>query len=272
MSETITKENKMSDSVDKRTALNRIEDMERVLVGLFQAVASHKQQLENVLGMQGDVVMVKDALRLLNKKTEAIVQLATPETGITVQAVSDLMVKMNVADLTGQVAAWVSSGHLTPADTVDTNSFLVCEEQNADGTLANPRIQFRLDSQDSSVTELLKGKKAGDVVTFGENKFNAKVLEIYSITEPKAPEAALATDSSTAATTTDAAPAASDTGDAGDVAAETATTTEATPAPVSTPPSAAPAGPSNEALAPPVENPVTQFVPSDPSTMVTASS
>jgi len=258
----------MSENKDTRTASQKIDDLERVVVGLFQAVASHKQQLENLLGMQGDVVMVKDALRLLNKKTEAIVQLATPETGITVQSVSDLMIKMNVADLTAQVSAWVSSGHLTPADTVDGNSFLVCEEQNADGTLANPRIQFRIDSQDSSVVELLKGKKVGDLVTFGENKFNAKILEVYSITEPKAPEAvpAPATEVSTT-TTTDAAPAAETA-----PATDTAPTTDPTPVSAPTSPSAAPAGPSNEALAPPVENPVPQFVPSDPSTMVTASS
>ncbi len=173
-------------SEDKRTATQRIEDLEKVVTMLYQATAQIKNATENLLKSQGDMVLVKDALKLLNKKVEAIVQVATPESGITVTSVSNLVVKMNVEDLTAQVAGYVSNGHLTPADEVAANSYLVCEEYNADGTLANPRIQFRLDSQTPETNASLTGKKVGDTVTFGENKFSAKILEIYTLAEPAA--------------------------------------------------------------------------------------
>ena len=150
----------MSDNTDKRTATQRIEDLEKVVTMLYQATAQSKNALENLLRSQGDMALVKDALKLLNKKTEAIIQSAAPETGITVQAVSALVVKMNVEDLTAQVAGFVASGHLTAADEVAADSYLVCEELAADGTQVNPRIQFRLDSQDASTQEAFRGKKA----------------------------------------------------------------------------------------------------------------
>jgi hypothetical protein len=135
------------------------------------------------------MALVKDALRLLNKKAEAIIQTAASETGITAAAVSDLVIKMNVEDLTAQVAGYVANGHLTPAEVVAADSYLVAEEFAADGTLANPRIQFRLDSQDKATQDALMGKKAGDSISFGGDKLSAKVLEIYSLVTPKAPEA-----------------------------------------------------------------------------------
>jgi hypothetical protein len=244
----------MSDNADKRTATQRIEDLEKVVTMLYQATAQSKNALENLLRAQSDMALVKDALKLLNKKTEAIIQCATPETGITVQAVSALVVKMNVEDLTAQVAGFVTSGHLTPTDEVAADSYLVCEELAADGTQVNPRIQFRLDSQDASTQEAFKGKKVGDTVSFGENKFSAKLLELYSLTEPKAPDAAPAAE----AAPTAPAPAAE---------AAAPTTADAAPA------EAAPTGPSNANFEnPPAETPVAQFVPSDSSAPMTTAS
>ena len=174
-------------ATDNRTATQKIEDLEKVVTILYQAVGQMKNATEHLLKSQGDMALVKDALKLLNKKTEAIIQVAKPETGITVASVSTLVIKMNVDDLTAQVAGHVASGNLVATDTVAADSYLVAEELNADGTLANPRIQFRLDSQEPATVELLKGKKVGDTISFGENKFSAKLLEIYSVVEPKAP-------------------------------------------------------------------------------------
>ena len=218
-------------SNDTRTATQKIEDLEKVVTMLYQATAEIKQGLEYLMKSQGDMALVKDALKLLNKKTEAIIQVAAPETGITVDAVSALVIKMNVDDLIAQVAGFVKNGHLAPADEVADNSYLVCEEANAEGAVVNPRIQFPLNSQDQETKEALKGKKAGDTVNFGENKLTAKILEIYSLVEPKAAEAAPAE-----APAAEAAPAAS-----------------VVPEVPSVP-----------------ETPVTEFVASDPSTMATA--
>ncbi len=250
----------MSDT-DNRTATQRISDLESVVTMLYQSTAQIKNAVEGLLRTQGDMVLVKDALKLLNKKLEAVVQVAAPETGITASSVTDLVVKMNVSDLKAQVEGYVANGHLVPADTAGANSYLVCEELNQDGTLANPRIQFRLDSQEPATAEALIGKKVGDAVSFGENKFSAKILEIYSVVEPKSEAAA----ETTSAPATDAAPTTQETPDvAAAPATETAPATSA---------AATPAAPTLDQLPP--ENTSTfglQFHGQPDPNMVTANS
>ena len=175
--------------VDKRTATQKIEDLEKTVVMLYQVMAQVKPSVEHLLQQQNEMAMVKDALRLLNKKTEAIIQAAQTTAGITVDNVSALVVQLNIVDLTAQVAAYVSNGHLVAADEVADNGYVVCEEQDSTGTVVNPRVQFRMDSQDPATVESFKGKKVGDIASFGENRFSAKVLEIYTIVEPKAADA-----------------------------------------------------------------------------------
>lgn len=223
-------------SEDKRTATQRIEDLEKVASVLYQNLIQMKNITDSLMKSQGDMGLIKEATRLLNKKLEAVVQLSKPETGVSAESVSNLVLKMNVEDLTSQVAEYVKNGHLVSAEEVSPNSYLVCEEYNPDGTLANPRIQFRLDSQEQSTSDAFKGKKAGDTVSFGENKFSAKILEIYTLVEPKQ----------------ETAPA-----------AEAATPVAPVQAGYVAPAFAAP-----DTM--PQESPVPQFVPSEPGMMATA--
>lgn len=180
----------MSDNKDTRTATQKIEDLERVVSMLYQSVSALDGAVKSLMGTQRDMVLVRDALRLLNKKTEAIIQVAKQESGITPESVSDLVIKMNVEDLKAQVADYLQRGSLIPSDEVSAKTYLVCEEQNADGSIANPRIQFRLDSQDPETQAALTGKKVGDVVSFGEGKYNAKITELYSLVDSPAPQEA----------------------------------------------------------------------------------
>jgi regulator of replication initiation timing len=180
----------MSEQVDKRTASQRIEDLEKVVTTIYQATANIKHHVENLLKESQDMAMVKEALKLVNRKTEAMIQVSASAEGMTVKSVSDAVVQMNIADLTQQVEGYLANGHIVAADSVAENSFIVCEELGSDGEVANPRVQFRMDSQDASVLDLLRGKLVGDTVSFGENKLSAKILEIYSLVEPKAEEAA----------------------------------------------------------------------------------
>jgi hypothetical protein len=183
----------MSDNTDKRTATQRIEDLEKVVTGLYNNMNEAFTALRSMQNVQSDLVVVKEALKIINKKVEAIVQVANESTGITVDSVSALVVKMNVEDLKAQVESYVNGGQLAPTDTVAADSYLVCEELTADGTVTNPRVQFRLDSQEKTTADLFLGKKAGDTVSFGENKLDAKVLEVYTLLPPKtetAPETA----------------------------------------------------------------------------------
>ena len=239
---------------DPRTATQRIEDLEKVLTVLYQDAQRHEEMIAGLSGMKNDMTLVKDALKLINKRTDAIIQSASSDSGITSASVDTLVIQMNVAELVQQTANYVTAGHLAPTDTIVDNTFVVCEEHNSDGKVINPRIQFKLDTQDPATQESLKGKKAGDTVSFGENKFTVKVLEVYSLLDPNAPKAAdpapeaPAPDNSTGST-------------------EPTTTAETTPeAPAE---QAAPAA-ATEANPLPPETPVVQFVPSEPGMMVTA--
>jgi hypothetical protein len=180
-------------NTDKRTATQRIEDLEKVVTMFFQTMAQHKSVVEELLkareGSVQDMALVKEALKLLNKKLEAVVQVAAPESGITLKSVSDLVTKMNVEEFKAQVASSVAGGFLAVADIVADDSYLVVEEVNAQGVVENPRAQFRLNSLSEETTNLFKGKKVGDLIVSGENKLDIRILEIYTVTEPKAPEA-----------------------------------------------------------------------------------
>lgn len=171
---------------DSRTATQRIEDLENVLTTLYQATLRHDNAMGGLAGLKNDMTLVKDALKLINRRVEGVIQSAKPESGITADSVAALVTQMTVIDLKQQVANYVTAGHLAPTDTVTDNTFVVCEEYDSAGILVNPRVQFRLDSQDPSTQETLKGKKFGDTASFGEGKFSVKVLEVYSLLDPTA--------------------------------------------------------------------------------------
>jgi hypothetical protein len=220
----------MSEKTDTRTATQRIEDLEKVVTILYQGVNEAVNTAKGLPVLKNDIALLKEALKLLNKKTEAVILSAKAETGITLDAVTDLVTKMNVEELTAQVADYVKNGYLEPSDEASDNSYLVCEEYNVDGTLANPRIQFRVDSQNEETKTALKGKKAGDTVSFGENKLSAKVIEIYTLVQPKAPEATPVAETTQVATTETAPAATETTATQSETSDDSTTATESAPA------------------------------------------
>lgn len=177
------------ENTDKRNATQRIEDLERVVTQLYQAATQLQQvtkaSLDTQQAQSQDLVLVKEALKLIDRKTKAIIQTASATSGITEDAVRDLVLAMNVEEMAEQVKTYLANDNITPSETVTANSFCVCEEYEND-KLANPRIQFRLDSQGKETTEALLGKKAGDRVDFGADKFGVKILEVYELVAPKA--------------------------------------------------------------------------------------
>lgn len=226
----------MSESNDKRNATQRIEDLEKVTTVIYQSLQQVIGAISSMGNVGSDMALVRDSIRLLNKKSEAIIQAAAPETGITADSVSALIVKMNVNDLKAQAEEYLKNGNIAVVDAVVENGFLVCEEINSEGAVVNPRVQFRLDSQEKKTQEALLGKKAGDQVFFGENRFDVKILEVYQLTTPKTAE-----ETAAEAPATETAP---------ETAASEAAVTQAAPEASST-------------LDPlPPESPVVQFVPS----------
>ena len=250
---------------DNRTATQRIEDLEKVVSMFYQALAEIHNTIKGLPALQQDMALVRDALKLLNRKAEAIIQSASESSGINYPAVEAIVIKYNVEDLAKQVAGYVAGGQIRPTDTVLTTGFVVGEELNADGTLNNPRTQFRVDSVNETTRDALLGKKAGDLISFGEGKLDLRVLEVYDMTPAQAPTAETpATDAPADAPAADATPAA-------DAAPAEAPAADPTPAPAAdpTPEAAAPAA---ELPAPPAETPIVEFVPSDLSNAVTAAS
>lgn len=192
-------------NTDNRTATQRIEDLEKVVTALYQATNIAQKGIEDLFRSQSDIPIIKEALKLLNKRTEAIIQVSQSNTGITVDSVNAVVTQMNVQDLTAQVEAYVSNGYVVAAETVSDTSYLVCEEYDTEGNLTNPRVQFRLDAHEQAIQDAFKGKRVGDTVSFGEGKYTAKVTEVYALVQPAAPEAA-APEATGAAETPAAAP------------------------------------------------------------------
>ncbi len=187
----------MSENTDKRTATQKIDDLEKVVTLLYQSLNQHKSVLEALQPLAKEVSVLKEVAKLLDRKTDAIVKVAKSETGIDVAAVKSQVEQWNIEDMKGQVAGHLTNGYLAPTDAVADDSYVVCEELAPDtGTVVNPRIQFRLDSQADETKNLLRGKKVGDTAKFGETKYDLKILEIYTLTTPKAPEATEQTTSS----------------------------------------------------------------------------
>ena len=148
---------KMAENKDNRTATQRIEDLEKMVVLLYQSNSELVAAVQNFQRFLGDMGLVKDALKLLNRKAEAIVQAASESSGITAASVSELVIKMNVEDLKNQVEGYLASGQIEPTDSVTATSFVVCEESNSDGVVVNPRIQFRTDTVEEKVQKALLG-------------------------------------------------------------------------------------------------------------------
>ena len=158
---------------NKRSASERIENLENGLVSLYQTADN----------MARDLNMVKDALKLLGNKLDSVVKAASNGEVITDEVVSRYMIENNVA-------AMVDQGILVDQAQAEDNSFVVGKEVDDAGKVVNPRIQFVLNRLDKALQDKIKGSKKDDVLTLQEGKLKFQILELYSIQNPKPAEAA----------------------------------------------------------------------------------
>lgn len=164
----------------KRTAVQRLDDLERALMGMFQAGDVTNR----------DVQTLKEAIKLLGNKVDAIVKATQQGEDLNDEILSRIMVENNVAELKGRVDQLVANGALLPTtEAVDEKSFVVGREIDADGKVLNPRLQFVLQSLQEPLRLLIMGKKVGDTVEFQEGKLKFELQEAYTIAPPKPPEA-----------------------------------------------------------------------------------
>jgi hypothetical protein len=164
---------------DKRTASQRIEDLEKAVMSGFQVSNN----------MARDIMIIKDALKLLGNKVDSIMKASVKGEALTNEVISKFMLENNIEELKSKVTSLVNQGILAPTDTVGDNTFLVGSENEATGKVVHPRVQFTYGSLEKDLQDALKGKRQGDIVTFKEDKLRFVINEVYNIVPPKAPEA-----------------------------------------------------------------------------------
>lgn len=187
-------------AADKRTASQRIEDLEKAVMSAFQ-VTNNMARENNI---------IKDALKLLATKIEAIMRASRAGEPLTDEVISRIMLEIHVEELQGKVKNLINQGILVPVDSAQDNTFIVGTEIEADGKVAFPRSQFTFGSLEKPLQDILRGKKIGETVLFREDRLRLVLKEVYNIVAPKAPETeaeAEGTPEAKAAPATDAATA-----------------------------------------------------------------
>lgn len=192
---------------DKRTASQRLDDMERGLMALYQTADN----------MARDMGTIKEAIKLLGNKLDSVVKASNNGEKLTDEVIARIMVENNVEELKGKVTNLVAQGVLVTAEEVTANSFVVGRELAEDGTVQNPRMQFVVSALNPEVKGKFPGAKVGQQLELQEGKWKFEVQEIYSIATPQPPvpvqeddkvEAVMdSAPAETAQTTTEAAPA-----------------------------------------------------------------
>jgi hypothetical protein len=175
-------------NTDKRTASQRIEDLERAVMSLFQVNNN----------MAKDLTMAKDALKLLNQRVSAVIKLLsnnTTNTLVNEDTVDGEMKNAQMEELKQKVTNLVNQGLLVPAKVVGEGTFIVGtenEKDNEDGTpgkVQHPRVQCTLASLSKDVQDQLVGAKVGDTISFKDVELVFKLQEVYQIVNPTPPGA-----------------------------------------------------------------------------------
>jgi hypothetical protein len=198
----------MSETENKKNASERLEDLERTIGQIIQAI----QPLELVAR---DVQGLKEVLKLINNKLDSAVKCINSGTQLTDENISKQMTENNARELQDRVTAMVTQGVLAATDTATNDSFVVINEQNEAGEIVNPRMQALVSQfQHEEVRTKLDGAKVGSNIPVGDKGASINVLEAYNVVTPQAAEAAPAeaTPAAEATAATDAAaPAAAET-------------------------------------------------------------
>lgn len=166
---------------DKRTASQRIDDMERGLMALYQTADN----------MARDLMTIKEAIKLLGNKLDSVVKASARGEALSDEVIAKIMVENNVEELKEKVTNLVAQGVLVAAEEIGPNSFIVGRELNEAGEVQNPRMQFVVSALQPEVRDKFPGAKAGQTLDLQEGKWKFEVLEVYNIQTPQqaAPEA-----------------------------------------------------------------------------------
>lgn len=199
---------------NKKTASERLEIVENTVNSLIQAV----QPMAN---MAQDLMALREAVKLLNNKLDAVVKCTNAGSPLTDENLNQVMTQNNAKELEDRVSKMVSDGLLAATDVVQKDSFVVINEADSNGKIVNPRMQFLLSAlQNEEIKGKLEGATVGANVPVGESGASLNVLEIYNIVVPNTPEASETQE--TAPQETSALPESASTGSVGSAPADTA--------------------------------------------------
>lgn len=175
----------MANPQDKRTASQRIDDLERAVMSIFNV--ANNMSRENTL--------IKNALKLLDIKVECIQGALNAGEPLTDEVLTRRMKEKELQELKDKVTNLVTQGFLIPADEVGDAGFIVgaeTEPDAADGTpgkVIHARLQFTVASLAKEIQDKLMGAKAGSTVVFKDDALVFKVAEVYKIVNPTPPAA-----------------------------------------------------------------------------------
>ena len=160
---------------DKRTASQRIDDMERGLMALYQTADN----------MARDMGTIKEAIKLLGNKLDSVVKASERGEALNDEVIARIMVENNVEELKEKVTNLVNQGVLVAAEEVGPNSFVVGREIAEDGSIANPRMQFVVSALQGEVKDKFPGSKVGQTLELQEGKWKFEIQEVYNIQTPE---------------------------------------------------------------------------------------
>jgi len=159
----------------KKTASQRIDDLENAMGQFYQSFQT----------LARDVMVMRDAIKLLGNKVDAIVKIQAAGGALSDDTIAGQMVQNNIDDLKSRVDNLIGQGVLVQSETASVKSFIVGQEVDEAGVAVMPRTQFALAALPEPVQQKIIGSKAGDVILLEEGKLKLAVTEVYEIVEPK---------------------------------------------------------------------------------------
>jgi len=160
---------------NNKNASQRIEDLETQVASILVGADN----------MAKDLMYMKEALKLLVNKVDAVVKAVNQGGNITDEILNKFMLENQINELKNKVDALVKSGVLVPSESVQENSLVVIRELDPNGQVTVARNQFAFSSLVPMYKEKLLNAKVGANITIGDAGDSIEILEIYSIAQPK---------------------------------------------------------------------------------------
>lgn len=159
----------MDNKLNASQRLDKLEAAIPLIDGKFAGVFDYIQGLSNNLD-------------ILNKRIEAIVNLANNKGLIGASEINDLIINMNLQELEEKTLRMEQEGFIKEDvdGVVNEKSLVVGRELDQEGNVIISRLQFALESEGVAdfIRQSLIGKKVGDIVDIKDSKY--ELLKVYS--------------------------------------------------------------------------------------------